>query len=98
MFQVQNLSFSVVKLEILFCGNLDCLTSAILSQWNNVRISKVGCDRSGISGFLYPSLHSMVTYFSLPFIHKFYNFAELQVVQHDIKLDLAIMPDCSKLH
>lgn len=95
---MQNLSFSVVKLEILFFGNLDCFTSAILSQWNNLHIRKAGCDRSGISGFLHPYLHSMVTYFSLPFIHKFYNFAELQVVQHDIKLDLAIMPDCSKLH
>ena len=95
---MQNLSFSVVKLEILFFGNLDYFTSAILSQWNNLHISKVGCDRSGISGFLYPYLHSTVTYFSLPFIHKFYNFAELQVVQHDIKLDPAIMPDCSKLH
>ena len=46
----------------------------------------------------YPYLHPAVTYFSIPSVHKFYNFTELQAVQHGIKLDLAIMLDCSKLH
>lgn len=102
MFQIQHLSFSVVKLEIIFFGNFGCFISAILTQWNNLPINKVRWDRTGISGFLYLSpysyLHSTVKYFSLSFIHKFYNLTKWQAIQHDIRLDLAIMPDCSKLH
>lgn len=97
-FPMQNLPFSVVKLEILFLGNLDCFTSATLTQWNNLHISKVRCDRTGTSGFLHPSLHYTLTYFSFPFLLKFSNFTELDVVQHDITLDLAITLHCWKLH
>lgn len=43
-------------------------------------------------------LHSIPTYFSFPVLGKFYNFIETQVIQLDIKLDLAIMLNCSKLH
>lgn len=87
-----------MKLEILSFGNLDCFPSVTLTQENTPHISKVRRDPTGISGFPYPYLHPAVTYFSIPSVHKFYNFTELQAVQHGIKLDLAIMLDCSKLH